>query len=91
MLDDIKALLIDRYGEHWLNSINNTTGERTVFRDNDRLDLSVNYRATRKFTIYFDWRNMTDEEDLRLQGDDKRVNFHQTAGMSINTGVRFEF
>jgi hypothetical protein len=75
----------------WLNSINNTTGERTYFRDNDRLDLSVNYRVSRKFTIYFDWRNFSDEEDLRYVGEDKRVNFHQTAGMSINAGLRGEF
>ena len=26
MLDDIKALLVERYGERWLNSVNNQTG-----------------------------------------------------------------
>lgn len=26
MLDDIKSLLIERYGDRWLNSINNQTG-----------------------------------------------------------------
>jgi iron complex outermembrane recepter protein len=75
----------------WLSSVNNTTGERTVFRDNDRIDLALNYRFTRKFTFYFDWRNFMNEEDLRLVGHDKRIGFHQTAGMSINTGLRAEF
>lgn len=75
----------------WLSSINNTTGERTVFRDNDRIDLALNYRFRKNFTFYFDWRNFLDEEDLRLVGADKRVAFHQTAGMSINTGIRAEF
>jgi TonB-dependent receptor len=75
----------------WLNSINNTTGEKTVFRDNDRADLSLNYRFSRHYTFYFDWRNFLNEEDLRLVGLDRRIGFHQTAGMSINTGFRAEF
>ena len=75
----------------WLNSINNTTGERTVLRDNDRIDLALNYRFSKKYTFYFDWRNFMNEEDLRLVGLDKRIGFHQTAGMSINTGFRAEF
>ena len=75
----------------WLNSINNTSGERTVLRDNDRIDLALNYRFSKKYTFYFDWRNFTNEEDLRLVGHDKRIGFHQTAGMSINTGFRAEF
>lgn len=75
----------------WLNSINNITGERTVYRDNDRIDLALNYRFNKTFTFYFDWRNFLDEEDVRLVGLDGRIGFHQTAGMSINTGIRAEF
>lgn len=75
----------------WLSSINSTTGEALYFRDNDRIDLALNYRFTRKFTFYFDWRNFLDEEDLRYAGPDKRVQFHQVAGMSINAGIRAEF
>ena len=75
----------------WINSVNNTTGERTIFRDNDRTDLSVNYRLYKAYWMYFDWRNFTDEEDLRLVGSDGRVAFHQMAGMSINAGIRADF
>ena len=75
----------------WLNAINSTTGERDYFRDNDRLDLSVNYRITPRYTAYFDWRNLLDQEDLRYVGDDQRIRFHQTAGMSINAGIRADF
>ncbi|MBI4625723.1 MAG: TonB-dependent receptor [Verrucomicrobia bacterium] len=75
----------------WRSSINNTTGEKTVFRDNDRADLALNYRFSRHYTFYFDWRNFMNEEDLRLVGLNQRVGFHQTAGMSINTGFRAEF
>ena len=75
----------------WINAINSTTGERNYFRDNDRLDLSVNYRITPRYTAYFDWRNLLDQEDLRYVGDDQRIRFHQTAGMSINAGIRADF
>ena len=74
-----------------VSSINNTTGEKTVFRDNDRIDLALNYRFSKRYTFYFDWRNFMNEEDVRLVGLDQRIGFHQTAGMSINTGFRAEF
>jgi hypothetical protein len=47
MLDDIKALLIDRYGERWLNSINNQNGmaeDLTIFEK----DIT---RISRKFGL----------------------------------------
>jgi TonB-dependent receptor len=75
----------------WLNAINNTTGERDYFRDNDRVDLAIDYRFNQRYAVYFDWRNFTNEEDLRFVGPNARVKFHQTAGMSINAGVRADF
>jgi hypothetical protein len=47
MLDDIKAMLIDRYGERWLNSINNQNGmaeDLTIFEK----DIT---RISRKFGL----------------------------------------
>ncbi len=77
--------------ESWITSVNNVNGEELYYRDNGRYDLSVNYRFSQRFAAYFDWRNFTNEEDLRYVGPDSRISFHQAAGMSINAGIRMDF
>jgi hypothetical protein len=60
MLDDIKSLLAARYGDRWLNSVNNQNGiaEDLTIQDNDVM------RASRKFGLEGRGMSLTTETEV---------------------------
>ncbi len=81
----VTAMWTDEY----TRSIDTDTLAETRYAENIRLDLSMNYRLSRHWQAYFDWRNFTDVSDERSIFD--RTAGYYVSGMVINVGVRADF
>jgi integrase len=81
----VTAMWTDEY----TRSIDTDTLAETRYAENIRMDLSMNYRLSRHWQAYFDWRNFTDVSDERSIFE--RTAGYYVSGMVINVGVRADF
>jgi iron complex outermembrane recepter protein len=81
-----------KYGmqKKYLQLYNEGTGEFNHILDNDRWDMSVNYRFARRYTAYFNWRNFLNEKYVQT----KNGHFYSSTsqlGASMSAGIRADF
>ncbi|OAM89053.1 TonB-dependent receptor [Termitidicoccus mucosus] len=81
----VTAMWTDDYAR----SVDSTTLAETRYAENIRLDFSMNYKLSRHWQAYFDWRNFNDVPDERTIFD--RTAGYYEAGMVVNVGVRADF
>lgn len=81
----VTALWTDDYAR----SIATDTLAETRYAENIRMDFSMNYRLSRHWQTYFDWRNFTDVPDER--NIFSRTAGYYQSGMVVNVGVRADF
>ncbi|MDR0354103.1 MAG: TonB-dependent receptor [Opitutaceae bacterium] len=81
----VTAMWTDDYAR----SVDTTNLSETRYAENIRLDFSMNYKLSRHWQAYFDWRNFNDVPDERTIFD--RTAGYYVSGMVINVGVRADF
>jgi TonB-dependent receptor len=73
----------------YTRSVNTGNLSETRYAENTRLDFSMNYKLSRHWQAYFDWRNFNDVPDERTIFE--RTAGYYASGMVINVGVRADF
>jgi TonB-dependent receptor len=81
----VTAMWTDEY----TRSVDTGNLSETRYAENIRLDFSMNYKLSRHWQAYFDWRNFNDVPDERTIFD--RTAGYYVSGMVINVGVRADF
>jgi TonB-dependent receptor len=75
--------------DDYVRSVNTSNLSETRYAENIRLDFSMNYKLSRHWQAYFDWRNFNDVPDERTIFE--RTAGYYASGMVINVGVRADF
>jgi iron complex outermembrane recepter protein len=81
-----------RYTSAFLNSYNANPHQRSRFRPDEKLDVSVTYQLRRQITLYVDVLNVFNKWSDEYGGNDSsRVTFSNVYGTKINFGVNGRF
>lgn len=83
------ATVTAMWTDDYTRSLDTDTLAETRYAENIRLDLSMNYRLSRHWQAYFDWRNFNNVKDER--NIFSRTAGYYESGMVINLGVRADF
>lgn len=83
------AALTAMWTDEFSYSINTSTLAPLKYASNTRMDFSANYRLSRHWQAYFDWRNFTNVPDERSTFG--RTRGYYESGMVVNVGVRADF
>jgi TonB-dependent receptor len=81
----VTAMWTDEY----TRSIDVGNLSETRYAENIRMDFSMNYKISRHWQAYFDWRNFNDVPDERTIFE--RTAGYYVSGMVVNVGVRADF
>jgi TonB-dependent receptor len=73
----------------YARSVDTGNMSETRYAENIRLDFSMNYKLSRHWQAYFDWRNFNGVPDERTIFD--RTAGYYDSGLVINIGVRADF
>ncbi len=75
--------------DDFARTLNLATLDHTYQQSDLRMDLSLTYKLSSRWSAYFDWRNFTDEADDRRIFN--RTGGFYTSGMVMNLGIRANF